>query len=188
MKFLIVLALTVSSAFAQAFEDYGVEAGFRSQNFTADTTGVSTSSEIGYQLGVSGAVPVSGAFVFRSGLFYTERPLKYSVTGGDATIKLTYFDIPLTFGYKFSDYALVYLGPVLAVKLSDNVKSSGTLSGTTSSSVSPKGTIVPIVLGAAFRFAPQIGANVFFEMTSGEAATGAKDLRAVGANLIVYLD
>ncbi len=46
----------------------------------------------------------------------------------------------------------------------------------------------PIVVGATFKFAPQLGGNVYVESLSGDVADGIKNFTAVGANLMVTFD
>jgi hypothetical protein len=51
-----------------------------------------------------------------------------------------------------------------------------------------KGTIMPIALGGSFKFGNQMGAEVFFEMLSGEIQTDIKNIRSVGANFVYYFE
>jgi hypothetical protein len=48
--------------------------------------------------------------------------------------------------------------------------------------------VMPLTIGAQFKFLPNIGANVFFETVSGELARGVENSRAVGVNLLITLD
>lgn len=189
-SFVFVMAVGVSAGAAAS--DYGVVFGFRSQSGDLDTalsTTATSKSAIGYQLGVTTSFQLSGALNFRTGLMYMERPLKISSTtgtAGEADIKLTYFDVPALLSFKFEDYAAIYGGVNLSMNLSKSLSGTGSYATTTVNEV--KSMLVPIVLGAAFRFAPQIGADVFFETIPGETAQYYKSYRAVGVNLLYFLD
>lgn len=178
MKF-IIAALTALSmqALAANYTDAALEIGFRQQNGSYENSTIDEKAQTGYQVGVSGAFPMADAWSFRTGLFYVEKPLK-----GDSGVesKFTYFQVPVTAMYKFAEYAGVYGGINVDINLGDDCKPNNC------DDVKSLGT--PIVFGAAFKFAPQLGANVFFESGSGEVADGVKDFRAVGANFMVTFD
>jgi hypothetical protein len=187
--FLFLVSMIVSVAASAAASDYGVIAGFRSQSGDVTDTTVSTSSGTGYQLGLTASFPLSGDLNFRTGFMYVERPIKISVTAAPtntADIKLTYFDLPATLSYKVADYAAIYGGLIIGMNLSKTYSGTGVFATGTVTDV--KSMITPIVLGAAFRFAPQIGADVFFESFGSDMASGYKNYRAVGANFVYYLD
>jgi hypothetical protein len=82
--------------------------------------------------------------------------------------------------FKFEDFAGVYVGPSLAIKLGDE-SSAGALT-------SVKSIVIPITFGAQFKFASSMGANIFFETVLGDLATGISNSRAVGVNLLITLD
>lgn len=193
MKAVLTFAFSIlvgASAMAAA-SDYGAVFGFRSQSGDLDpatSTGVTSKAAIGYQLGITTSFQMNGPLNLRTGLMYVERPLKVSVTanGDEADYKLTYFDVPVLLSYKFEDYAAIYAGVSLSVNLSNSASGKGTLS--TAKITDAKSLIVPISLGAAFRFAQQIGADVFFETVPGDLALGLKSYRAVGVNLLYFFD
>ena len=182
MKFLIsAITLLSLQAWSQMnYTDAAFELGFRQQNGTVEGVGVDEKAKIGYQAGVSGAFPISDMFSFRTGLFYVEKPLKYEVGGASDDLSFTYFQVPVTAMYKFAEYAGVYAGVNLDINLADDCGDV--------SCEDVKSMNTPFVMGAAFKFAPQLGANVFFESGSSEVADGIKDLRAVGVNLMITVD
>lgn len=181
MKFLIsAITLLSLQAWSANYTDAAIEAGFRQQNGTVEGVGVDEKAKNGFQVGVSGAFPISDMFSFRTGLFYVEKPLEYEVGGASEDIRFTYFEVPATAMYKFAEYAGVYAGLNVDVNLSDDC-------GTTNCQ-SVQSLTTPFVMGAAFKFAPQLGANVFFESGSSKLADGVKDFRAVGVNLMVTVD
>jgi hypothetical protein len=157
----------------------GVEVGFKSN--TATIAGSTSENQAtGYQLGVSGVFNVSENLGIKSGLFYSEVPFDADFGASNVKGKITYFEVPALFMLKFEEYAGVYAGPSLAVKLSDEL-SPGSLSGI-------KSMVVPLTFGAQFKFLPNLGANLFFQTITGELATGVENSRAVGVNLLITMD
>ena len=140
----------------------------------------STNQVIGFEVGGSAVFNIGENFGIKTGLFYNERPFQSVIAGTTVTGKLTYFDVPVLLMFKFEDYAGVYVGPAMSLKLSDEA-SPGKLSNI-------KGNVVPVIVGAQFKFAPNFGANIYFESVSGEIADGISNSRAVGANLMITFD
>ena len=185
MKLLITLLLTLvsTSVYAQqarssvSYSMPAIEIGFKSNS--ADVAGSqSTRQENSFQLGASAVFDFASSFGLKSGLFYSERAFEAVFPPGIVTEgKITYFEIPLHLMFKFEEYAGVYAGPSLAVKLGDNLGGS-----------SAESMVVPFTLGAQFKFLPNIGVNLFFEAIPGDIATGVSNARAVGANLLISLD
>ena len=171
-----------------AASDYGVEIGFRSQSADTASTTETTKAGVGYQMGASGSFQLGGALNLRTGLMYVERPIKLAAvsTTDTADVRLTYFDVPVTLSYKFEDYASVYAGVALSLNLSNTISGTGYLAA--SKITNAKSMLVPITFGAAFRFAPQMGVNLFFETIPGDLADNYKNYRAVGANFLFYFD
>lgn len=185
-KFLALVVLMMStSVMAQSnspnisYSMAGVEGGFKWSSADVENA-QDTKQVLGFNLGVSGVINIAPIFGIKTGLFYTERAFEASnaTVGVDYKGKVTYFDVPLLFMFKFEEYAGIYVGPSLSVKLgSEGLRSA-----------SAKGTVTPITVGAQFKFAPNLGANIYFESVSGEIADGVKNSRSVGANLLVTFD
>jgi hypothetical protein len=114
-------------------------------------------------------------------MLYTERPLKATVLGTDMTIKMTYLDVPVTLLYKFEEGAGVYAGISLSNKLGASTSGGSDPTDVTS-------PLIPIIFGAFFKFHPNFGVNIYYEMASGKVAEGLENYRAVGANLMVTFD
>lgn len=186
MKKIIALGLFVlsTSAFAQSpnvsYSMPAVEFGFKWNSIDLENS-TSNKQEIGFQLGASTVFNFAPTFGLKTGLFYSERPFKADFSGTELKGKITYFEVPAFFMFKFEDYAGVYVGPSLSVKLGDEINSPYVLRDV-------KGIVVPITFGAQFKFVENFGANVFFEMVPGELADGVKNSRAVGANLLFTFD
>ena len=156
-----------------------IEAGFKWAS--ADFKNADSNKQVlGYQVGGSAVFDIAGNFGIKTGLFYNERPFESNFGSGTFKGKITYFDIPVLLMFKFEDYAGVYVGSAMSLKLSDE-SSPGKLTNI-------KGNVVPIIVGAQFKFAPNLGANIYFESVSGEIADNVSNARAVGANLMITFD
>ena len=181
LSLVLSLILASSSVFAA---DAGIEAGIRQQSGDSDSANLSARSQMGFQFGGVGAFQINGPVYFRTGLLYTQRPLVFhdNVSGIDQKISMNYLDVPLTAMYKFEDYAGIFAGVSLAFNLDASCDTCSTkIQGV-------KSIYVPILIGATFKFAPQLGATLYFESGSGEVATGLKNYKAVGANLLISFD
>ncbi|MNJ93402.1 hypothetical protein D3C87_110820 [compost metagenome] len=181
----VVLAVTAMSAsVAMADIDYGLEVGIRQQAGEVDAAGYSAKSQMGMQFGGFAHIPMTGALHLRTGMLYTQRPLvvETDATGTEDKVTMNYLDVPVALMYKFEEYAGIYAG----VSLGLNIDSSGEVGGTKVKDA--KSMLMPLIFGAAFKFAPNFGANIYFESASGEAADGLENYRAVGANLMITFD
>ncbi len=180
MKNLISLTAVLfsTSVFAANYTDMALEVGFRHQN--GDVAGSDTNAKVGYQLGLSTAFPMADKWSFRTGLFYTEKNIEVESGTTKQDYKFSYVEIPATVMMKFTESAGAYAGVNLSMNLDDDC-GTGTCS-------SVESFVTPIVIGAAFKFAPQFGGNVYFETLSGDVANGVKDFKAIGANLMVTFD
>lgn len=189
----IVMSLILSSvAFAESAADrhqsnsIAFEAGVRQQSGTTDITSSTAKSQMGYQIGGTVLIPIN-TLAFRSGLFYVNRPIQLSADdgSGSSTLSFTSFDVPLQLAYHLDDYSHVYGGVVLSMNVGADASNSGSyttkITGTTS-------MMVPVQIGAAFKFAPGIGADFFFETMSGNVADHVSAFRSVGVNLLFTFD
>ena len=190
--FAIVLTVVSFNSIASAQEVWGqgggssysmpaIEVGFRSGSAKVENSS-SDKQGLGYQLGATAVFNFSEKFGLKTGLMYTERAFKSTVSGQNIEGKITYFDIPLFAMYKLEDFVGIYIGPTIAFQIGDDVK------GTTTGFTDIESMIVPITLGAQFKFTPILGLNVFFENVSGDLAQGIDKFRAVGATLMIALD
>ncbi len=178
----IFVMITMVSAYSLAL-GFGLEGGFRQQSGDV-AVGASTTSQVGYTLGAVGYFDISDKVAFRSGLSYTQRPLKITndSTKDSATVSLTYFDVPIGFMLKFEDWMGAYAGIALSVNLD---KSSNNTNVVKLENV--KSMVVPIQLGVTFKFLPEMGLNLYFEQF-GDVADGLKSYRSVGANLLFTME
>lgn len=187
MKNLIAFALMLvsTSVFAQSktspdisYSMAGVEGGFKWSS--ADITGTDSNKQvIAFTLGGSAVFNLAPSFGIKTGLFYNERAFESSVLGISLKGKVSYFDVPVFLMFKFEDYAGIYVGPSLSMKLASE-STNMTLGNV-------KGTVIPLTVGAQFKFMPNLGVNIYFE-SAGDIADNVKNTRAVGANLLVTFD
>lgn len=173
----MLAALGLMSSVAMADIDYGLEVGIRQQS--GDVDGGSTESQMGMQFGATAHFPISGPWHLRTGMLYTQRPLTVKGTP-DNKITMNYLDVPVAIMYKFEEYAGVFAGVSLGLNL-DKDSDVGTVNDV-------KSPLIPLLLGVSFKFAPNLGATLYYENASGEAAEGLKNYRAVGANLMITFD
>lgn len=191
-KLILILSASLipvsSMAAFGSYGDFGIEAGIRQQSGTSASTGTTTTSQNGFQVGVAGHIPFSGPLGARVGFMYTQRPLIVSLdaTKDEAKTTMNYLDLPVGLSYKFADYGSVFGGISLGINLDSACSGSGLYSSCKVTDV--KSPITPLLIGASFMFMPQFGATVFFESLSGEVAKDLKDYKAVGVNLRFTFD
>ncbi|MCS6837246.1 MAG: PorT family protein, partial [Bdellovibrionaceae bacterium] len=131
--------------------------------------------------GAIGRFELSERLGLRTGMHYIPRQYEWEQGGQSNRLRMTYFELPATFLYYFTEGGGVFLGPSFSFNLD---KDCGTL---VCSGVS--GNIVWMQFGASFKVAPQIGVEVFFEQSLGTPIkTHVTQPRAVGFNFFVTFD
>lgn len=182
--FIVPVALFICLVHVEAKAiGFGIEGGFKQQS--GDTAvGYSTSSQVGYQLGAVGFFDFSEKLALRSGLMYSQRPLKVTndTTKDSATITMTYFDIPVALMLKFEDYMGAYIGTALSLNLDKSSDKKSVMDV-----VDAKSMVMPLQLGVTFKFMPDIGMNLYFEQF-GDVAKDLKSYRSVGVNLLFTME
>lgn len=174
-----MLFLTVASAEVN-YSMPALEAGFKWSSMDYEGSSGSDKQDLGIQIGGSVVLNFAQQFGLRTGLFYSERPFKNENAVQNIDGKLTYAEVPVHFMFKLEDYAGIYLGPSIAMKISEDVN-VGSLSDV-------KSMVIPLTLGAQFKFMPNLGVNLFFETVPGRIADNLKDSRGIGANLLIAFD
>ncbi len=178
-----ILAIITILASAQAFGEVtysmpALEAGFKWNSMDRD--GASSNKQtLGFQMGGSVVLNLNEDFGLRTGLFYSERPFKNEILGTEVKGKITYAEAPVHFMFKLEDYAGIYLGPSISMKLGDEV-SPGTLTGV-------KSMVIPITFGGSFKIQENFGLNIFFETIPSSVADGITASRGIGINLFFAL-
>lgn len=180
MKKILICAMALSTtlsmpkAFAElSYTMPALEAGFKWNSMDLDGS-TSNKQTIGFQLGGSVVIDLPESFGLRTGLFYSERPLKSDFGSVEQTGKITYADIPIHFMFKLEDYAGVYLGPSIAMKIGDE--------GSPASLTGVKSMVIPITFGGEFKVSENFGLNIFFETVTSNLADHVTASRGIGIN------
>ncbi|WP_373998064.1 outer membrane beta-barrel protein [Bdellovibrio bacteriovorus] len=185
-KLWLSLALVLLSYPANAALDYGLEAGIRQQSGDVAGLNFSANARTGFQGGVFAHLPLQGGVAhFRSGLFYTQRPLESEsdITGEKIQYNLDYIDIPIDILFKPHEQFGVYLGFIAAINIADSC------SGNPNCRVLDIDTpSFPMVFGGIFKITPKFGANFYFDGVNGSVARGLGNYKAVGFNLMYSMD
>ncbi|MEO5782626.1 MAG: porin family protein [Ginsengibacter sp.] len=137
MKKLIILMAIVAIS-TTSFAQFGIQAGatiatIKEKNDFPGSTSSSTSSKVGFTVGVIMDVPISNNFIFQPGLNFTQKGGKVTDKSGNETdevkINLNYLEIPLNVIYKAAGGFFVGAGPGLGYAISGKFKE--TISGAT---------------------------------------------------------
>ncbi|PIS10658.1 MAG: hypothetical protein COT73_08295 [Bdellovibrio sp. CG10_big_fil_rev_8_21_14_0_10_47_8] len=183
-SFFTVALLFVSNAAWAG--DFAVAVGFRSNSADADVSGYTITSKTGYGLGAIGFFDVGNQLQVRSGFLYNQRNYTLTQTGvPDKDLNMSYVDIPVTAMYKFADYAGAFAGPVFGLLASKECKASGGCS----SVENPSSMVVGFQMGASFKFAPQMGGEIYYEIIPTKFWKNlAENARTVGANFLITFE
>lgn len=182
MKKIILGLVVLASANAFAEISYtmpAVEGGFKWSSMDLDNA-TSNKQTLGFQIGGSIVLNFNEQFGLRTGLFYSEKPFKNEFGTNEVTGKITYADIPVHFMFKLEDYAGIYLGPSIAMKIGDEISSGSTLRNV-------KSMITPITFGGQFKLSESTGLNIFFETVTSSLADGVTASRGIGVNFMLAL-
>lgn len=185
MKHLVLILGMMASSFALA-ADLAVAVGVRNTSASAAAgTGYDIGAKSGLQGGILAFLPMTNALKVRSGFLYTNRSISVTTAGSNATpADFSYwnFDIPATLMWSFSDFGGVYAGAIMSM----NVSSDSSIAGMKPTSV--ENLIVPLTIGASFKFAPQLGAEMYFETLPGKISQGIESVKSVGIQLLITFD
>lgn len=181
MKKLLFALLMVAGLAAQA-QDVGIVLGMRSDNADSDDSAVKITGKNSFQGGAIAKFDLKDKWQIRSGFIYTQRAFEVGTPGSKLTtdFKFTYFEVPANLLYKFSDYGGAFVGPAIAFNVSKDC-GAGTCSGVNSSPLF-------LQLGASFKFAPQLGAEIYYEMGLSKLADHVTSPKAVMANILITFD
>lgn len=186
MKKLILLTVLVASqAFGMTkgvpFDMSGV-VGFRFNDFDKPTGASTTKVQQTFYLGSLINLPINGETTFfNTGGLLQFRDYRAEGSGFYATSKFIHFDVPAQFVFKPTEMVKLYGGIAASLKLADSCSTdAGTCSNTDVKTIT-----FPLTAGAQFYFAPNFGADVFYEMQTGEVAKDIKGGKAYGAGLLM---
>ncbi|MEZ0392005.1 MAG: outer membrane beta-barrel protein [Pseudobdellovibrionaceae bacterium] len=184
MKAFITLVMGFLISVGASANDFAAAIGFRSNSADIaipNATGVSVKSKTGFGGGVLGFFDMTQSIQMRTGLLYNQRDVKIDDGVTDYDMNAGYVDIPVTANFKFADYAGFFAGPVLALLAQKDNKLGN--------SKDPEAMSVAFQLGASFKFAPQLGAELFYEVMPSEYWDKTlKNLKTVGANLLITFE
>lgn len=189
-RLFVSVLMVLSFAIPAQANDFAVVLGFRSNN--ADVvdipanTGSTAKSSTSFQAGVLGFFDFTEVIGMRAGFVYAQRNYIIENATTETKFKTGYFDIPATFTYKIADYARIFAGPLLALNVSDDCEVSG---GVCTVTKSPESMSLGLQLGASFKFAPQFGGEIYYELIPSEFwKDGLENSKSVGANLLVTFE
>ncbi len=182
-SFFLTLILSIQAWALGSPADFGLEVGFRQQSGDSPI-GFTAKTQTATQVGAVATFHLGEQFGLRTGAFYTPRSLVLTndTTREENKTTLNSFDVPLALNYRFEDFASVFAGLALAV----NLDSSCTSANCKVSEI--KTPLLPFQMGVSFKFAPQMGATLYFENISGSVAKDLSGFRAVGANFLLTFE
>jgi len=185
MRQLLSILMVTSFSWAAMANDFAAVIGARtnSWDYSPATTGVSASGKTGIQAGVLGFIDLGASLQLRSGFLFTQRVFTVTSSGQETEFVFTYFDVPLTLKFMFSEYGGVFLGPNIALNAGKSCSGPNACS-----TEGVKSSLVGIQLGASFKFASQMGAELYYELNSGDIQSvngvSGKDAKSIVANFL----
>lgn len=177
---MFLMSLVMLMGFAAHAQDMGVVFGIRNDNADAKTSGVTVEGKNSFNAGLVAKFELSSPWQVRSGFIYTQRAFDVKVPASTTGYKFTYFEIPAGVLYKFNEFGGVFAGPNLAFNLSKDC-GSNTCEGVNSAPIG-------FQLGGSFKFAPQMGFEVYYETLLSKVADEVTNARAVVANFMITFD
>jgi hypothetical protein len=157
----------------------------RNNSATTDLPNANVSSHMSFGAGVLGVAPLRESLALRSGFMLVQRYVDIAPTNvGTTHIQFSYIDIPITPMWLFTSEAGLFAGPVIAMNVVKDCSSTTASCGATN----VKSVAIPLTIGVQARLFDQLGAEVFFEKTSGDLADHVSDFSTVGANLLFYFE
>ncbi len=187
-SFLAIFSLVVGMSIQAQASDFAVALGMRSNSAEAVPTGYSSTSMTGLGGGVIGFFDLAPSVQGRIGFLYNQRNTKIGISGNEYELTANYLDIPVTAMYKFADYAGIFAGPVIGLAAGKTCTASG-VAASCAGIKDPESSIFGLQFGASFKFAPQVGAEIYYELVSSEYWKDlAKNMKTVGLNLLITFE
>jgi len=149
----IVAILTFGFVNAQEKEDmsFGIKGGLNISTITnVNDVGVSSSSLIGFHVGVFGEFMVSDKFAIQPELLYSAQGIKLDFDGDKGDLKLDYINIPVMAKYYVAEAFSLEFGPQIGFLVSAKAKSGGVSEDVKDQF---KSTDVSLGFGANYNFA-----------------------------------
>jgi hypothetical protein len=168
--------------------DIGVMAalGVRGNSGSTDLPNANVSNKTSFDGGILGVVPIAGQFAFRSGFLATQRYAEVSPTNqGTIDVNFVYVDVPVTLMFLATPTAGIFAGPVIAMNV---VKDCSASNAGGSQCTNVKSVAFPLTIGIQARLFGQVGAELYYENTSGNLADHISNYTSVGGNILFYFD
>lgn len=160
--------------------DMGVLAGYRINDASSRTSGVSVDGEGTFQIGGLAFIPFREKLVLRTGFIYALRNFETKAGSTTSEVEYAHFDVPVTAMYTISDFGGVFFGPGFALKVKDDCGGQDCPGA--------KSLVMPLSFGGHFKIAPQVAAEFYYETVSGKFDDGIKDPSAVVFNAIITFE
>ena len=181
MRLIMTSVLTMLVSLTAMAENQGaLLLGFRQNAASTDVDGASIESKIGYNFGGIALIDLTEKLKLRTGFIYAQRDVDAKVGSDTTEYKLTYFDIPVTLYVPVSDMVGVFGGITRGLKSSVSCSNKDGSSCTVDDA---KSSIMPFIIGANFKIAPELGFEMYFEKGSEEIVKSVQDFTTVGANV-----
>ncbi|GEM_PF-957655 len=173
-----VFAFLPFQSFAQ---EAGVVLGIRGDSADSGVSSVVTSGKSAMQIGFYFTNEINPKFNFKSGINYVNQQYEVSSSGTVLDFKFSYFELPLNFVYKVSDFGGFFVGPAVAFNLDKNC-------GSQSSCAEVSSVLTKLQLGGHFKIAPEVGADLYFENSFSKVSKYVESPKAVILNLFVTFE
>lgn len=159
-RFLYILTFILVISKAATGYEMGIVGGLNSNSSSTSVAATTIEGFTGFHVGVIGFAELSNQFSIRSGALYAQRGI--DVVSGTSTTeaRLSYLEVPVTVMYMANESIGLFGGAHLGVKISD----SCSVNGVSCNLTNPESISIGAVLGAQFRFIPNIGGEVSYVM------------------------
>ena len=162
-------------------QDVGVVLGWRADSADTGLAGQTVSGQSSPSLGVIVKSQLFGDLGLRFGAEYLTRSYQMESVGASQAHRFTYFSVPVGLMYRINEFGGFFVGPALNMTLEKNCGAGQACVGANSS-------LLALQVGGSFKFAPQLGAEIYFESALGSIHSGVTNPRAVVVNLMVTFD
>jgi hypothetical protein len=169
-RMVAIIALMSSMAYAM---DWTAEVDLRNTATDSSMCGGAAGCAAGTQMlfgaGATTKIDFGSAVALRTGGLLTQRGVKSTTSGTDASVNYMHIDVPVLAEYAVSDAFTVNGGLILGLKASATYSNAA--------GVTDKSLIMPIALGAAYNINKEWKADFTYEMGTAIGSNAAGDLK-----------
>lgn len=165
---LSVLLMTLTSTASWAFSDIAVTAGAFTTEVNSDTTGTEANSGTGFFAGVLGFMEMQDQFYMRAGAMVGRRLVDFTTGTTKTEYRLTTIEAPITGMYMLNDMVGFFGGLRVGLNAGDDCSSN--LATACSVDAEFETLFYGAELGAHFRFTPNFGAEVAYDIGLSDIA------------------